>query len=195
MTYYAGGGGGGGPFGSRIGPIAMPQPAADLAAQYPNLSASNIALSGDILSQLKGELSPETIRNIVDLSAAYGVSSGMPGSGLARNLIPRDIGLSTETLEQQGLQSYESALPIISRTQTVTPELQAEIEATNAYNMAAPDPASASAYAMGLYERYLNPPGSLGASLRSNPALARALQLGGGIASQRPGGLWTAGIS
>lgn len=178
----------GGTFGSNISPIPMPNPAADLASVYPNLSAANAAISGNVLSELKGQLSPETIQNIVNSSAVYGVTSGMPGSGLARNIIPRSIGLSTESLKRQGLQDYSGAIPVISGTQTVRPELQAEINATNAFNAAAPNPTAAANYALSLYKEYMNPAGSTGWLLQNNPALAKALAEGGGEAFSPAGG-------
>lgn len=59
---------------------------------------------------LRGELSPQARQNAMDAAATYGVTSGMPGSGLARNITPRSIGLQTEQLQQGGLQNLLSML-------------------------------------------------------------------------------------
>lgn len=176
-----------GAFGTNISPIPMPNPSGDLAALYPNLSATNAAMSGNVLSELRGQLSPDTISNIVNSSAAWGVGSGMPGSQLAKNLIPRSIGLTTNQLQRQGLQDYSSVIPVISGTQTVRPETQAEINATNAFNAAAPNPTAAANYAMELYDQYMNPAGSTGWLLKNNPSLAQSLQQGGGSAFLKAG--------
>lgn len=112
--------------------VGMPNPFGDLSAVYPNLGKSNAATSALILSQLAGELSPETQRAIQDAAARYGVTSGMAGGGLTRNRTARDLGRSSQDIQQQGLQNYNSILPMISRTQTVDPSLQAQINTRNA---------------------------------------------------------------
>ncbi len=154
-----------GAFGLVPGNIGMPDPYGDLSAIYPNLSGTNAQVSGDILSKLRGELSPNTINAIQDAAAGFGVASGMPGSGLQFNKSLRDIGTTSEQVQQQGLQDYASLIPVISGTQTVNPALQAEIATQNSINMAAPDPSSAASYAESLFNKYLqqlNPAGGTG---------------------------------
>jgi hypothetical protein len=130
-----------------------------LNSAYPNLSGTNSQLSSALSSELTGQLSPATLAAIQDAAASYGVSSGMPGSGLAINRGPRDIGLATENLIHQGIGDYTSAIPAVSSTQTVNPgqaaQLNTEINATNAVNRSAPDPSAAASYAMDLFNRYL----------------------------------------
>jgi hypothetical protein len=134
---------------------------------YPNLSGTNAATSSALLSELQGQLSPETLANIRNAEATYGVTSGMPGSDLARYRGVRDIGLTTEQLQRQGLADYSSIIPTVSATQTVTPAQQAQLQAGqnqlstdiagfNAVNASAPNPASAGSYAQQLFEQYLN---------------------------------------
>ena len=149
------GSGGSAVFGSRVGQVGMPDPFSDLSAVYPNLSETNAAVSGNIMSQLKGELSPGTISAIQDAAATFGVSSGMPGSGLQWNRALRDIGLTSNQVQQQGMQNYGSMLPVFSGTQTVNPETQFGINFQNAVSRAAPDPTAAGNYALELYNRYL----------------------------------------
>lgn len=147
--------GGNGAFGAVPGPIGIPNVAGDLAAQYPNLSKTNAAASDAILSKLHGELSPDTIKQIQDAAAQFGVSSGMPGSGLAFNKSLRDIGLTSEQMKEEGIKDYNSIIPTISGTQTVKPETKVDIASLNALNAAAPDPAAAASYAQQLFDKYL----------------------------------------
>jgi hypothetical protein len=145
-------------FGSRVGAIP-PITGPNLGGVYPNLSGTNAALSSSLASELTGQLSPQTIAAINDAAASWGVTSGMPGSGLAMNRFPRDIGLASEDLINRGIGNYSSVIPSVSATQTVSPAqaapLNTEIAAMNAINAAAPDPAAAGSYAQNLFDRYL----------------------------------------
>lgn len=161
-------------YGRRIGPIGMPNPAGDLAAQYPNLTGTNATLSNDIMSKLSGELSPGTIAAINNAAATYGVQNGMPGTSriygtLSGNLGLRDIGRSAEDQIESGIKDYNMTLPTISGTQTVKPETQAEISATNATNAAAPDPTAAATHAQQLFDQYLERLRSMNAPAQTNP--------------------------
>lgn len=147
---------GSGAFGAVPGPIGLPNPAGDLAAQFPNLAGANRSVSGDIMSELGGQLSPGTQNMLQDLGAAWSIGSGMPGSQFGRYRTARDLGLMSEQLSQQGLRDYASLIPTISRTQTVSPELQTEIATQNAINRAAPDPTQAASYAKQLFDQYLS---------------------------------------
>ena len=147
---------GNGPFGAVPGALGLPNPYGDLKKVMPTLPDQNAALGSAILSKLKGELSPETVANIQDAAARFGVSSGMPGSGLAQNRTLRDLGLATEAQIASGINAYNQTMPVVSGTQTVSPALQAQIAETNAINAAAPNPAEAASYAQGLFSAYLN---------------------------------------
>ena len=142
-------------FGGIPGPINIPDPFTDLSRVLPGLSGLNQQVSGDLASQLGGQLSPATINLLQDQAAAWGVKSGMPGSGLAQNRGLRDLGLTAENVINQGLQNYKGIIPTISGTQTVSPTLQAEIASRNAAMQAAPNPASAQSYAAQLFNKYL----------------------------------------
>lgn len=143
------------PFGSVPGAIGTPNPYGDLGSVYPNLSGTNAAASQAILGELRGQLSPETLANINNAAATYGVTSGMPGSGLAINKGPRDIGLATEDLQRKGVQDYNATIPTVSGTQTVSPALQTEIADRNSVYAAAPNPRDAQTYAQDLFNKYL----------------------------------------
>ena len=158
-------GGGAAIFGTRPQPIAMPNPYGDLQQIYPDLGETNAQLSSDVLSRLRGELSPDTLNALRDNAAAFGVSSGMPGSGLSANRGLRNLGLATEDVQRQGLQDYNALMPVLSSTQTVRPETQADINTQNSVWRSAPDPAAAGNYAQQLFDRYL--------AAMSSPAGAR----------------------
>ena len=142
-------------FGGIPGPIGVPNPSADLLAQLPGLGDLNAAASTDVLSQLRGSLSPGTQKLLQDASAQFGVRSGMPLSGLARNKNLRDLGLTSEQMINQGIKNYASLIPTVSSTQTVNPALQAEIASRNALTAAAPVPGQAQSYAQSLFDKYL----------------------------------------
>lgn len=145
-----------GTFGLVPGPVGVPNVFGDLSSVYPNLSGTNAAVSGAIASKLAGNISPQTMNALQDAAARFGVSSGMPGSGLQQNQLFGNIAGFTENQIQQGIQDYNSTLPTVSSTQTVNPALQAQIAETNSVNAAAPNPADAQTYAKSLFDDYLN---------------------------------------
>lgn len=148
--------GGQGPYGAVPGPIGLPNPLGDIGRVYPNLTGTNAQLSQDILGQLRGELSPETVSNIEDEAARFGVSSGMPGSGLSHNRMLKNLGLTTLDTQNRGIANYLSALPTVGRTLTVDPALQVDIANRNATMGAAPDPGAAAAEARSLWDQYFS---------------------------------------
>lgn len=147
--------GGQGPYGAVPGAIGLPSPAKDLGAVYPNLTGTTSKASSDILSELSGELSPETRNNIQNQAAQFGVSSGMPLSGLSRNSQLESLGLTTEQLQHQGLGDFLSGSEGISKTQTLDPALQAQIASRNALFRAAPNPGAANNQAQSLFQQLL----------------------------------------
>jgi hypothetical protein len=168
---YSTAGGGSSIFGGRIGQIPMPNPSRDLSSVYPNLSGVNAASSAALSSKLNGQLSPETANLIQQHAAEFGAANGMPGfqpGSLFWNKSLRDIGSTSEQQQQQGLQDYAPLISAVSQTQTVNPSLQAEVNATNATNAAAPDPAAAGTYAQQMFDKYLaqlkGPAGGSGSS-------------------------------
>lgn len=147
--------GGVSPYGSVPGSVALPNPAGDLGAVYPNLTGANEQLSKNIMSELRGQLSPETLSSIQDASATYGVNSGMPGSGLAVNRNLRDLGVASQQLQGQGLSDYLNAITGISKTQTVDPALQVSTAQQNSVWNSAPDPEAAAKEQQRLFDKYL----------------------------------------
>lgn len=162
--------GGQGPFGQVPGVITPPDPAADLARQFPGLARTNAALSRDIIAGLEGQLRPATIAALQDANAAFGIQSGMPGitpGTFTSNRLGRNIGLKAEDLAQKAIENYNATIPTISKTQTVDPALLYQIALQNSMMGAAPDPGAAARYSESLYNRYL---GSMGGGGRMGPS-------------------------
>lgn len=64
------------------------------------------AAQQNILSQLKGELSPEDTRSTIRSATAAGFGRGIGGAGIGRNLVLRDIGRSVQEQKQTGFQNF-----------------------------------------------------------------------------------------
>ncbi len=141
---------GNGAFGLVPGAIQAPNPGAALASVYPNLSGATAQASGNVLNELTGQLSPETLNNIQNQAAQFGVSSGMPLSGLSRSNQLKNLGLTTEQLQTQGLSDFGSLSTNLSKNQTLDPALQAQIAENNSIWASAPNPGAAAAYAQSL---------------------------------------------
>jgi len=155
-----------GRYGLVPGAVGLPDPHGDLASVFPNLDATDSAASSALLSKLEGHLSPDTIANIENIGATYGITSGMPGSDMGNNLTARDLGLTSEQLQQQGLADLPGTLGAVSSTQTLSPALQASIAEQNAVSAAMPNPQMASEYSKKLFDEYMqqltNPGGGSG---------------------------------
>lgn len=158
-----------GPLGAVPGQIQAPNPAAELQAQVGALPQLNAAASGDIMSQLRGELNPDTQRAIQDAAAAWGAGAGVPGSGITTNRGLRDIGVTAENLQNKGVGNLANFLSSTANTQTVSPELQTNLAIQNAVNAAAPDPTQAASYAQSLFNQYLSVSNPVQTSTTINP--------------------------
>jgi len=92
----------------------------NFSSLYPNLSATQGQVSANTLSQLRGELSPETLNSIQDSAARFGIGSGMPlgggGSTIAGNYGRKLVGQTSQGLQSQGLQNYLNTLQGYSGT-------------------------------------------------------------------------------
>lgn len=159
-----------GAYGKVPGNIGVPNRFGDLANVFPGLGQTNSLASNNIMSELRGELSPDTVNAIRDEAASFGVSSGMPGSGFAANRGLKNLGLSVEGQKQQGLKDYLGAITSISGTQTVSPELQTEIATQNSINNSAPDPAMAAKQQQDLFDKYLAKLSTSAAGASGGPA-------------------------
>lgn len=143
-------------YGGRPAPTAIPKSLwEEGAAANPGLYALNDSSNALVKNQLAGVLSPETLNSIRDNSATFGVTSGMPGAGLAGYRGLRDIGRNVQDLQNQGFQNYMGALKTTA-SQQLDPSLVANIEMHNADLAAAPDPAAAAAQENSLYQYRYN---------------------------------------
>lgn len=152
--------GGVGAFGAVPGAVGLPNPYKDLGGVVPGLPGLNAGASGVIGNELGGILSPQTQMAMQDLEARMAQQSGMPGTNmragtLGGNRSARDLGLTIEQLQRQGLQDYNATIPTISRTQTVDPSQQIGLAQWNAINRSAPDPTLAANYSKYLFDQYL----------------------------------------
>ena len=64
--------------------------------------------SSNIESMLKGEIPTDVSQAVQTSDAAQAIGGGYAGSGAARNLVARDLGLTSLNLTQQGLSSAQS---------------------------------------------------------------------------------------
>jgi len=153
--------GSGSPYGSVPGLTGVPPSTfQQTLSADPGLGQATTQATNVINSQLSGELDPQTIKNMQDVAAQYGLSSGMPGSNaipgtLAFNANLRNIGLDTQQLQQQGIQNYLSQLGAVGGQQ-LNPSLLTQLSQANAQLLAAPDPAQAAQLQMQLYQNALS---------------------------------------
>lgn len=145
-------------YGRRVAPTPMPNPFGSLSQVYPNLAPTNAAVSGAINSRIAGNLSPGTTDAIQNAAAEWGAASGQPGfapGSLTGNRALRNIGLASEGQTTLGLDEYNKTIPTVSATQTVSPQLQADINSQNNVLAAAPEPTAAGSHAEELFNKYL----------------------------------------
>jgi len=124
---------GNGPFGAVPGQVATPQPYQDLSSVFPNLPGANSDLSSNILTELQGGLSPGTLDAISQAQNQFGIGGPV-------NTSPMSLGTNDAALENFGLQQYGGTIPTVSTTQTVDPQVEAQIAQFNAEQAAAPNP-------------------------------------------------------
>jgi hypothetical protein len=155
---------------------------------YPGLAKQAGQISSNVMSELQGVLSPETIDSINQHAAQFGVSSGMPLSGFAASQGLRSLGQNVEAVQHQGMQDYLSSLSGIGNAQ-LPPALLTQISEHNADLRAAPDPEMAAKQMIQNYQNAMrgyggstfnppsfNPAGGTGsytqdANLQNQPAL------------------------
>ena len=130
-------------YGSVPNPTPMPESTwQEAMAADPNLAGLNTSSDSVIQGQLAGQLSPQTTNAIRDSAASFGVASGMPGSQFQGFNGLRQLGLSVEGMQQQGLGNYLNALKSTGSMQ-LDPSLVTGISQYNNALAAAPDPAAA----------------------------------------------------
>lgn len=116
----------------------------------PNYGAMTGQSSGNILSQLQGQVPQDVSNQLQQMAAERGISTGSIGSPNANTALLRSLGLTSLGLQQQGEQNLTGA---IQRTPTgqqfnpqsflVTPQQQQEAQYLASLYQAAPNPAAA----------------------------------------------------
>ena len=149
------------PFGAVPGPIGLPDPYGDLnTAVGGNLGDINSSVFGNLMSMSRGQIPMADQAAMQDAQAAKAAAMGMPGTNVMPGTVmgnrsARDYGLTQMQLMNQAAQQYPALTGAVKNTQTVSPELQTQIAATNALNASAPNPTMAANYAQQLYDQYL----------------------------------------
>lgn len=126
-------------YGTVPAPIGVPPNTFTQLAGVPGFSANTAGTGAVIGSQLAGQVSPMTLNALKTGAAQFGVSSGMPGSGLETNQLFGNIAGFSEGQQQRGVQNYLAEVGALGPTMT-NPALAADISARNAAMAAAPDP-------------------------------------------------------
>lgn len=78
-----------------------------LQSAIPNYDQLSKSASNDLISLIKGELPQGVSDQVQNSAAARALGSGYAGSGMSRNLVARDLGLTSLQTIQQGLSSAE----------------------------------------------------------------------------------------
>jgi hypothetical protein len=132
------------------GAIGAPPSVWQQEQQIPGVSAATTAETGNINSELAGQLSPGTTENLEDSAAARGLSLGQGGNtGLVDETLLKTLGLTQEELQQAGATNLNQFLSTSGQEQQ-SPQLMAEIASSNATNAAAPNPTLAAEEAIAL---------------------------------------------
>lgn len=130
-------------FGAVPGPISIGQPYQAFGKTFPNTQGITTGVSNEIVDELSGKLDPSTLAQIQNEGAAFGIQSGMPGSGLVNNFDLNQVAQTSMAQQNQGAQNYQSTIGPESRYLTVAPSTAAEIAETNAISSALPNPTAA----------------------------------------------------
>lgn len=115
-----------------------------LNAEIPGYSNIKGQVSSNIQSELQGQIPPDVQAAIQNSAAAKSLGSGTAGSGFSKDLVARDLGLTSLQLTDKGLLSAESWIaqaasiyePSMAsvKSYAITPEQQAsfDVEERNA---------------------------------------------------------------
>lgn len=93
---------------SQANLFSQDQITAMLNAAIPGYSGMQAAAGQNIESMLKGEIPQDVSAAIQNSAAARSLGLGIGGSGASKNLVARDLGLTSLDLTQRGLSSMEN---------------------------------------------------------------------------------------
>ncbi len=143
-------------FGTKPSPLATPDLLAELRRVIPGYGSITSGLSNNLLSGLRGELSPEVARNVMDAANAHAVGGGYGGSGLGRNLTNRDLGLTSKAIQDMAFGQGLNYITNQKNAAVLDPGLRAEIEKYNSLVGAAPDPVARGNFEVEQADKYYN---------------------------------------
>lgn len=129
-------------FGSRVAPVTVPLPQANLRSATPLYNDIQGILSQNILNNLSGTLSPAYQDAVMRTLNARAVGAGVGGSDFANNALAYGLGREVQNQQNLGLQQALNYFPVQSQTATVRPELLAEINRFNNLATSAPEPSA-----------------------------------------------------
>lgn len=159
MASIVGGGtrGGSNVFGSKPSTIAKPSPVADLRRVTPFYDEMNDLISGNILSGLQGVLPPSVTQAVIDAGVSRAVAGGFGGSGLGNNLVARDLGLTSKAIQDLAFNQALNFTGNQSRTATLDPSIQTQIDQYNSLVRASPDPTARANWELAHLNKIQNP--------------------------------------
>lgn len=85
-----------------------------LKAAIPGMTGMESSISGNIEAELKGQLPSDVKTAVTNAAAAKALSGGTSGSEFGRNIVARDLGLTSLDLTEKGLSSAESWMKTVS---------------------------------------------------------------------------------
>jgi hypothetical protein len=145
-------------YGTVPGPVGLPPNLWQQAGQaVPGIPTMAGSLAGVIGQWGQGKVSTGTQDQIQDYAASRGLSSGIPGmysGGLFSNLSARDIGLTSEQLQQQALSAFPSFMNSIYSGMT-DPNLAYQNEVRTSDLASAPNPTASANRNLDLYNQYM----------------------------------------
>lgn len=149
---------------SKINAFSQGQLEAEWAKILPDYKAMVSSAAGTLRDQIAGKIPAADIAALMTSDAGKALYGGYGGSGMARNLSARDLGLSEYQVTQQGIQGLQSLMATLKGTmiapqasvtnmlldagtvlsnQTQQREFQWQADLTNAKLNALPDPRDA----------------------------------------------------
>lgn len=126
-------------FGTRPGALAPPTMFQEAQKFDPAAQSQTDAASRYVTNMESGLLPPDVMRSIKNAGATWGVSSGMPGSGMATDVSLESLGLNSLEAEQQGFNDYMKFLGFGASMEDPS-TTQTQIALQNSMFKNAPDP-------------------------------------------------------
>lgn len=149
--------GGSSVFGTKPKTVSTPSAVADLRRVTPFYDEMNDLISGNILAGLQGMLPASVTQSVLDAANSRAVAGGFGGSGLGNNLGVRDLGLTSKAIQDLAFNQALNFVGNQSKTATVNPALQTDIDQFNSLVRAAPDPTARANWEMEQVTKLLNP--------------------------------------